>query len=434
MIENPRTLSDALRLDRQFRKIVYEVEQRIGILNRQAAMRVRHWLHHLSLPTKNLTWKRIRNQHCHVLLHQLGKGRLTQPFDREPADGPLENMPAHVLAEWRASVRRRSGRKVPEPAINSSMCSTASSCAPKPCVPEPSPPAAEHLSSSKQAMRLGLVDHRRSVSAQAGLLRRSDAQISISRLNDGRVARTPSPHAKRASSRAKYESTRQDMSHVKKHTADGGHFKDSTAPLFDACDTHQKVQQCQNLLRQHTQTQQRSSWRQSIVQWRPQTQRASLDLSVPDIELDVKSVLPKTDCGWSVSRIQPRSPPGIGQITQSEPPLAFVAASCTSPYGHATARLSRLSQNLRKAQMRLACSTDSDMHMSSSSASSFKDARAASLTCSTDSSCSKIDKGWASKEEQHPLRMHPSILRAHLDKMQLAEQNMMQRCTARSRN
>ena len=102
---------------------VYEVEQRIGLLNRQAAVRVRSWLHHLSLPTENLTWKRNRNQHCHVLLHQLGKGRLTQPFDREPADGPVGNLPSHVLADWKAAVRSRSGRKSSQ-FLASERCST----------------------------------------------------------------------------------------------------------------------------------------------------------------------------------------------------------------------------------------------------------------------------------------------------------------------
>lgn len=90
---------------------VFEIEQRVGLLNKQAAMRVRHWIHHLSLPTGNLTWKRNRNQHCIVLLYQLGRGRLTQPFDREPSDGPVGNLPSHVLSEWKASVRGYSGRK-----------------------------------------------------------------------------------------------------------------------------------------------------------------------------------------------------------------------------------------------------------------------------------------------------------------------------------
>jgi hypothetical protein len=46
---------------------------------------------------KNAAWKKNRNNHARLLLHQLGVGRLEAPFDKMPYDGRLAMLPPHAL-------------------------------------------------------------------------------------------------------------------------------------------------------------------------------------------------------------------------------------------------------------------------------------------------------------------------------------------------
>lgn len=85
---------------------LFEVEQRIPHLSRHYQLRIKKWLKCLTQPISNNTWKRSRNQYCQLLLYQLvDKGRLAEPFDSEPQMGPLQNLPANALSEWRSSQR-----------------------------------------------------------------------------------------------------------------------------------------------------------------------------------------------------------------------------------------------------------------------------------------------------------------------------------------
>jgi Domain of unknown function (DUF4485) len=90
-------------------QVLFEVEQRIPHLSRHYQLRIKKWILCLTQPISNNTWKRSRNQYCQLLLYQLvDKGRLTEPFNSEPKTGPLQNLPANALAEWRLSQRSTS--------------------------------------------------------------------------------------------------------------------------------------------------------------------------------------------------------------------------------------------------------------------------------------------------------------------------------------
>jgi Domain of unknown function (DUF4485) len=81
------------------------------MLNKHVNLRVRSWLQCLSRPLSNVTWKRCRNQYADLLMFQLTKGRLDEPFDRQPPGGPLPNLPKHALVAMRAARRPKDAPK-----------------------------------------------------------------------------------------------------------------------------------------------------------------------------------------------------------------------------------------------------------------------------------------------------------------------------------
>lgn len=55
--------------------------------------------------TTNPVWKRNRNLHARLLLEQLRAGRLAEPFERPPPDGPLRTLGAWAAAPYLSRCR-----------------------------------------------------------------------------------------------------------------------------------------------------------------------------------------------------------------------------------------------------------------------------------------------------------------------------------------
>ena len=55
--------------------------------------------------TTNPVWKRNRNLHARLLLEQLRAGRLAEPFERPPPDGPLRTLGAWATAPYLSRCR-----------------------------------------------------------------------------------------------------------------------------------------------------------------------------------------------------------------------------------------------------------------------------------------------------------------------------------------
>ena len=87
----------ACSLDAAFGRLQFSIQQRVPLLRRDLQARVRLWLAKMAVPTRNLTFKQMRNDHASVLLVQLSQGQLLQPFDRSPPPGPLQQLPRSML-------------------------------------------------------------------------------------------------------------------------------------------------------------------------------------------------------------------------------------------------------------------------------------------------------------------------------------------------
>ena len=98
----------ACSLDAAFGRLQFSIRQRLPMLRQDLQARVRLWLTKMAMPTRNLTFKQMRNDHASVLLVQLSQGQLLQPFDRSPPPGPLQQLPRSMLL-----MSRSPGRKSP---------------------------------------------------------------------------------------------------------------------------------------------------------------------------------------------------------------------------------------------------------------------------------------------------------------------------------
>lgn len=317
-------------------------------------MRVRHWIHHLSLPTGNLTWKRNRNQHCNVLLYQLGRGRLTQPFDRDPSDGPVGNLPSHVLSEWKASVRGYSGRK-PSHSVSKARCAmlpdpylfpcasdraSLQSCL-APCSPDvrsmPKPSTSE-----SPVLHCGQLcpwtlkakdhdPHRRSVSAQASLYKSQETQCLIPHDRYYKHARhatgSTSPPTLIQPVQATLDWTR--TGELQKRPLGGCCSWEPHLPTRQ-CDMHRKVQQCQNLLNSRTDAQRTCSQKHRSGLRQPQSPLSAFDLTVPDMQVNVTGVPAQNASFRPPPRKQHAYSHALGQISPGEPPPSFTVVPSVS--------------------------------------------------------------------------------------------------------
>eukprot|EP00887_Chlorella_sp_A99_P005213 scaffold1.g5213.t1 len=88
-------------LEEQFHRVKVAVEGHLGLLQRQAQVRVKNWLKKLSEETTNAVWKKNRNAYAQLLLEQLRAGKLAEPFHLLPPDGPLSTLPKHAVYPFR---------------------------------------------------------------------------------------------------------------------------------------------------------------------------------------------------------------------------------------------------------------------------------------------------------------------------------------------
>lgn len=125
-----KDLTAHLSADEAFGRTRSAVESHLGLLGKQAQVRVRNWLKKLSeevsapgwlagcrelapppplpepplnrrrtatvLQTANVVWKRNRNAYARLLLEQLRCGKLEEPFSAQPPGGPLPTLPKHL--------------------------------------------------------------------------------------------------------------------------------------------------------------------------------------------------------------------------------------------------------------------------------------------------------------------------------------------------
>ncbi|KAK9839812.1 hypothetical protein WJX81_003464 [Elliptochloris bilobata] len=115
-------LKTGLTLDSSYVKVVLEIEQHMQLLKRQSR-------------TTNPVWKRNRNLHARLLLEQLRAGRLAEPFERPPPDGPLRTLGAWALAPYlsrcRSPARLGSGSCAGSPQRGLRSPARPSRCSPK---------------------------------------------------------------------------------------------------------------------------------------------------------------------------------------------------------------------------------------------------------------------------------------------------------------
>jgi hypothetical protein len=74
-----------------------EVEYMYNRMNKHEKIRVEQWSKKLCEVLTNKVWKKFRNEISDLLVCQLRKGTLQEPFKKVPPDGPLTALPKYKL-------------------------------------------------------------------------------------------------------------------------------------------------------------------------------------------------------------------------------------------------------------------------------------------------------------------------------------------------
>eukprot|EP01017_Pseudomicrothorax_dubius_P034877 TRINITY_DN482_c0_g1_i2.p1 TRINITY_DN482_c0_g1~~TRINITY_DN482_c0_g1_i2.p1 ORF type:complete len:111 (+),score=19.63 TRINITY_DN482_c0_g1_i2:227-559(+) len=80
------------KVDEEFIRIMYEIEQSYNDLNKHEKIRVEQWTKKLCQITTNVTWKQNRNLYARLLLDQVIKKRLEEPFSKMPPESSLPTL------------------------------------------------------------------------------------------------------------------------------------------------------------------------------------------------------------------------------------------------------------------------------------------------------------------------------------------------------
>jgi hypothetical protein len=64
-------------------------------------VRLEAWLRKLNESTTHIVFKKNRNLHARLMLEQLRVGRLEDPFDTLPPEGPLPTLPKWLTYRYR---------------------------------------------------------------------------------------------------------------------------------------------------------------------------------------------------------------------------------------------------------------------------------------------------------------------------------------------
>lgn len=101
-------------LDSKFLRTLDAIQGSYLKLDRSLQIRCERWCLKLSAEAANDTWRRNRNSHAELLLHCVRTKEFTAPFHKLPSEGPLEQLPPHVLlslhsaksAQWQTATRQ----------------------------------------------------------------------------------------------------------------------------------------------------------------------------------------------------------------------------------------------------------------------------------------------------------------------------------------
>lgn len=66
-------------------------------MNKHYKIRVEAWTKKLCQVTTNEVWKKNRNLYARILLNQVHKGNLSEPFDKRPPEGPLPKLNKYLV-------------------------------------------------------------------------------------------------------------------------------------------------------------------------------------------------------------------------------------------------------------------------------------------------------------------------------------------------
>ena len=80
------------QMDKEFKELLSDVKKSVSQLNKHDAIRVKHWLEKLSTPITNNIWKQNRNFYLKILLEMCLEGKLFEPFNQTPPEGPLPKL------------------------------------------------------------------------------------------------------------------------------------------------------------------------------------------------------------------------------------------------------------------------------------------------------------------------------------------------------
>mmetsp|Transcript_15737 Transcript_15737/g.44037 ORF Transcript_15737/g.44037 Transcript_15737/m.44037 type:complete len:379 (-) Transcript_15737:1-1137(-) len=90
-------------LDKEFERLKEVIIKRQPLYTRVLQVRIRQWLEKLSeVTTNNKTWRKNRNKYALLMLEQLRRGRLEEPFDKGPPGGPLPTLPKYLTYSFMA--------------------------------------------------------------------------------------------------------------------------------------------------------------------------------------------------------------------------------------------------------------------------------------------------------------------------------------------
>ncbi|CAD8202853.1 unnamed protein product [Paramecium octaurelia] len=99
-------------MDEEFIKVMLSIEEAYQNLNKHQKIRVEAWTKKLCQVTTNEVWKKNRNLYARILLNQVSKGTLSEPFDKRPPEGPLPKLNRYlVLSDQKENARPQISKK-----------------------------------------------------------------------------------------------------------------------------------------------------------------------------------------------------------------------------------------------------------------------------------------------------------------------------------
>mgnify|MGYP003877265933 FL=1 len=77
---------NGMKLDEEFVKLMLDVEANYGKFNKHEKIKIEQWTRKLCQVTTNVVWKQNRNLYALLLVKNLQKGELSEPFCHIPPE------------------------------------------------------------------------------------------------------------------------------------------------------------------------------------------------------------------------------------------------------------------------------------------------------------------------------------------------------------